>query len=471
MRIEDTDTGRFVEGAEKDFMDSLKWVGIEPDESPEKPGAFGPYRQSEREDLYRVQVNKLIEKGMAYYAFDTPEEIAEMKIKVGETWNYGMKTRHLMKNSFTLPKEEVEKLLADPTVHRVIRFKVPENVNVVVEDLIHGQIHVDSNTIDDKVLVKSDGGATFSLASICDDGPEGQNTSIVLRGNEWLPSSPGHVLLYHAFGWAPPKFAHLPLILAPNSNKKLSKRDGAKYGFPVMVIGNEEFPGFKLAGYEPEAVFNYFALLGFNPGTDREIYSKEELIEVFDISKVSKSSAKFDIKKALWFNSHYLRMKSDDELTQILIDSAKEKGIQNIHEINPNDLKEIARLSVERAELRSQMLSTVNYFFEEPVVFEEKALKKYDKCAAQVIHNWCTSPEYHDFEWDNDNIHAQIEKMVTAELPIGKIAGTLRVITTGGQPGPDLPTIMRLLGRLETYHRIRTVTEKFGKEELEAIAN
>jgi len=321
VRIEDTDQNRFVPGAEQYILEALEWLGISPDETIGKNEKFGPYRQSERKDLYKKYADQLLENGWAYYAFDTAEELDELRKiaeESGETFIYNHTNREQLKTSLRLPKEEVDALLESGAPY-VVRFKIPVNETLHLNDIIRGDIKFNTNLLDDKVLFKSDGMPTYHLANIVDDHL--METSHVIRGEEWLPSMPLHELLYKAFGWEAPKFAHLPLILKPVGNGKLSKRDGDKLGFPVFPldwidpISGEKSSGYREKGFYPETVINFLALLGWNDGTDQEIFSLEELIQKFDLSRVHKAGAKFDPEKNKWFNQHYLKLQNNNSLT------------------------------------------------------------------------------------------------------------------------------------------------------------
>src|SRR5690554_1732133 len=364
VRIEDTDQTRFVAGAEQYIFEALKWLGIDPDETIGKNEQFGPYKQSERKHLYKDFALDLVHKGFAYYAFDTAEELDEKRKEAeaaGKPFIYNHSTRDTLVNSLTIPQKELEARLYNNDPY-VIRFKMPSDEKLTIKDLIRDEVTFDTSLLDDKVLFKSDGMPTYHLANIVDDHL--QQTTHVIRGEEWLPSLPLHYLLYRSFGWEAPEFAHLPLILKPVGNGKLSKRDGDKLGFPVFPLewkaeDGTISSGYREQGYFPEAVINFLALLGWNEGTEQEIYSLEELTEVFDLSRVNKAGAKFDPEKNKWFNHQYLMRKSDEELAELLLPELRKKGIET-------DIKEVAKvitLVKDRANFVTELYDLADYFF------------------------------------------------------------------------------------------------------------
>ncbi|NCA20182.1 MAG: glutamate--tRNA ligase, partial [Crocinitomicaceae bacterium] len=365
IRVEDTDQTRFVPGAQDYIMDAMNWCGIMPTEGPGLGGDFGPYVQSERKEMYRPYAEQLVNDDKAYYAFDTAEELEKMREQAKQmgmpNWQYNSVTRSSLKNSLTLPQTEVERLLAEGTQY-VIRMKMPRNKDIRFHDLIRGWVVVNTNNLDDKVLFKSDGMPTYHLANIVDDYL--MQISHVIRGEEWLPSAPLHVMLYEAFGWDAPEFAHLPLLLRPDGNGKLSKRDGDRLGFPVFptdwtTAEGELYSGYREKGYFKGAFINMLALLGWNPGTTQEIFNLDELVEAFSLERVSKAGAKFDPDKTKWFQQQYLRAHTDDELATLL---AKHADKKYSHET----LTSVCHLMKERATFVQDMLVDGAYLFERP---------------------------------------------------------------------------------------------------------
>ncbi|MFT6715608.1 MAG: glutamyl-tRNA synthetase, partial [Saprospiraceae bacterium] len=390
LRIEDTDQTRFVEGAEEYLLKSVAWCGFEFDEGVHKGGDFGPYRQSERKAIYSQFVQQLLGKGLAYYAFDSPEELSQARKEheaLKQNWKYDYNTRMMMKNSLSMPPAEVEEELAKGTAY-AIRLKVPEDTNITVQDLVRGEVNFNTKEIDDKVLFKADGLPTYHLANVVDDHL--MKISHVIRGEEWLPSAPFHVLLYKMLGWEDemPAFAHLPLLLKPNGNGKLSKRDGDALGFPVFPMewddakSGEIFKGFKEDGYLPEAFLNILAFLGWNPGTEQEIFSMDQLVESFTLDRVVKSGAKFDPEKAKWFNQQYIMGKTDSELVGLLKPSLP-TGIN----VSDTQLTTICGLMKERVIFVPEIYSKGLYFFENPTTFAEKMVRKKWKDISKGIAN------------------------------------------------------------------------------------
>ncbi|MCK4638754.1 MAG: glutamate--tRNA ligase, partial [Bacteroidales bacterium] len=381
LRIEDTDLARYVPGAEEYIIESLKWCNIKIDEGITVGGLYEPYRQSERKGIYRKYAKQLIDNGYAYYAFDTPDDLEQMrgrlKAEKSSTQQYNAITRSSMKNSLSLTNEEVKQRLESGEPY-VIRFKIPGNEEVTVNDLIRGKVTVNTSELDDKVLFKSDGMPTYHLANVVDDHL--MKITHVIRGEEWLPSTPLHVLLYKAFGWENkmPEFAHMPLTLKPDGKGKLSKRDGDRLGFPVFPlqwtnpITKEVFSGFRESGYFPEAFINILAFLGWNPGTEQEIFSMDELTKVFSLERIVKSGSRFDPEKAKWYNHQYLIKKSDDELAELYKSILKEKGI----DADLNYLKKICALIKERVNFVSEFWDQSYYFFEAPTEYDQKVIKK-----------------------------------------------------------------------------------------------
>lgn len=459
LRIEDTDQGRFVPGAEEYIIESLTWLGIQFDEGVHIGGPYGPYRQSDRKPLYVQYADQLIAGGWAYYAFDTPESLDEIRKRYEaekKSFQYDVTTRNDLRNSLTLSKEEVNQLLAENHPY-VIRFKMPENEDIVVNDLIRGRVVVHSNLLDDKVLFKSDGMPTYHLANIVDDHL--MEISHVIRGEEWLPSAPLHVMLYKAFGWEAtmPEFAHLPLLLKPDGNGKLSKRDGDRLGFPVFPTQwqdpktGEISSGYRESGYFPEAVINILAFLGWNPGTTQEMFAMDELIKAFSIERISKSGAKFDLEKAKWFNQQYLRQNSGEEIAKLFMPVLIEKGIN----ISLDKLTVICDLVKERATFIKDFWGQTHFFFEAPKQYDAQVIKKRWKedTAANLATIAGILSEVEPFETAlaHDKVMAFIQEN---GLNMGQIMNCLRLVIVGEGIGPDLFTIISLIGKDEAILRI-----------------
>jgi glutamyl-tRNA synthetase len=460
LRIEDTDQSRYVPGAEEYIIKSLAWAGITIDEGAGVGGPHAPYRQSERQAIYKKYALQLIDDGHAYYAFDTPEELDQMreKLKAGgvELPQYNSITRMQMRNSLTLSPEEVKRLIEGQTPY-VIRLKVPRKEEIRLNDLIRGWVSVHSSQIDDKVLMKSDGMPTYHLANVVDDYL--MKISHVIRGEEWLPSAPLHVLLYKYLGWENdmPQFAHLPLLLKPDGNGKLSKRDADQMGFPIFPLTwkdpetGELATGYKEAGYLPDALVNFLAFLGWNPGTTQEIFSIDELIKSFSLERINKAGAKFDIQKAQWYNQQYIRSKPDEALAQFLLDSLKNEKI----ECTKEKAIKIAAVMKERVTFPADFWLQGKFFFFAPDTFDEGVVaKKWNDEAVKVLSAFR----------DEVNKAAVIDavsvkitlEQVTASLHIGtgKILQALRLSMTGAGGGPDLMMIMEIIGKDEIVKRI-----------------
>jgi len=469
LRIEDTDQTRYVKGAEEYIIESLKWCGLNFDEGVGVGGKFGPYRQSERKAIYKDFAYKLVEDGNAYFAFDTPAELEEMRERLksenSSNQQYGVFTRQGMKNSLSLTNEEVQKLLEEGHDF-VIRAKIPENTQIHVKDLIRGDVVFESNLLDDKVLYKSDGMPTYHLANIVDDHL--MEISHVIRGEEWLPSLPLHKLLYQFFGWLDtmPEFAHLPLILKPDGKGKLSKRDGDKGGFPVFPLQwqdpetGEISSGYREAGYFPEAFINIMALLGWNIGTEQEIFTLQELVEGFSIDKVGKSGSKFDPDKAKWFNHQYLIKKSDEELADLFLKDLKSRNI--VIEL-PKALK-IIGLIKERATFALDFWEHSGFFFERPLAYDEKMRSKtwkpetsgYMKSFIQILDQL--------YVFHSANIEETTKNWFeTRGLPFGQFMAPLRLVLVGAGKGPHIFDIVEIIGKEETIKRIELALDKFEK--------
>ena len=460
LRIEDTDTARFVEGAEEYIMEALEWCGIIPDESPQKGGPYGPYRQSERRDIYDKYTEQILKTDYAYIAFDTPEELDAVRNEFearGEVFAYNYQTRERLRNSISLSKEEVQQLINDK-VSYVVRFKMPFDRVLNLEDIIRGKFSVNTNTLDDKVLVKNDGMPTYHFANIIDDHE--MKISHVIRGEEWLPSMGLHILLYEAMGWEAPEFAHLSLILKPEGKGKLSKRDGAKFGFPVFPLdfhdktSNEIFKGYREEGYFPEALINFLALLGWSPTEDKEILSLDEMIKEFDLHKVHKAGARFSKEKAEWFNHQYLQKKNNSELISLL------KNIDEVQksQISENRLEKIISLMKERATFVKDIYNEGKFFFIAPSIFDEKGVKKaWKNDTSEIITN------LYEVLKEQENFSAESIKETiyhfteSKELGMGRVMMPLRLALVGELKGPDVPEIMELIGKEETLKRIQFI--------------
>lgn len=466
LRIEDTDENRFVPGAMEYILESLKWCGIEPNEGEGYGGEFGPYIQSQRKEMYRPYAEELVKNGSAYIAFDTADELDEMREKAKQmgmpNWQYNSVTRSTMKNSTSLSKEEVEKRLAAGEPY-TIRMKIPRNKEIKFEDNIRGWITVNSNNLDDKVLFKESGMPTYHLANIVDDHL--MQITHVIRGEEWLPSAPLHVLLYEAFGWDRPEFAHLPLILRPDGNGKLSKRDGDRLGFPVFPLNwnnpdGEVYSGYRENGYYPEAFINMLALLGWNPGNNQEIFSLDELIKEFSLERVGKSGSRFDPEKTKWFNQQYLRAKSDDELGKELSSELEKKGIKK----DLNFLSSVCGLMKERATFIKDILDEGSFFFEDIKTYDPNAVeKKWNEETVNIMLELI--PELQKIE----SFTAEtIEKSFTAYLEknkygFGKVGPGFRLLVTGKSAGPSMFAICDLLGKETVMKRMTDGIERINK--------
>lgn len=456
LRIEDTDQNRYVDGAEKYIVDALNWCNIPFDEGPGKEGKYGPYRQSERKDIYKKYADQLVESGNAYYAFDTTEELdAHRKDheEKGKTFIYNWHNREKLNNSLSLCKEDRENRL-NSGMDYVIRFKSPQDQKLVLEDIIRGSIEIDTNVLDDKVLFKSDGMPTYHLANIVDDHL--MEISHVIRGEEWLPSLALHHQLYDAFGWDSPEFAHLPLIMKPIGKGKLSKRDGEKLGFPVFPLSWNESNGYREEGYFPEAVINFLALLGWNPGTEQEIFSLEELTEAFTLERVHKSGARFDPEKTKWYNHQYLQVKSDEELAvlfkELLVDS-------HSNELDGKDLSDIINIVTlikERATFVKEFWDLGDYFFQSPTSYDQKAVKKQWKEETPEILNQLIKVLAGIDDFSAENVESIVKEWISREeLSFGKVMPPLRLVLVGELTGAHVFDILGIIGKEETIKRIK----------------
>lgn len=462
LRIEDTDQTRFVKGAEEYIIDSFRWLGIPFDEGVSEGGDYGPYRQSERKEIYKQYADQLIASGNAYYAFDSEAELTEKRKEYEQekkTFQYGISSRGEMSNSLTLTEKEVDEKIAKGEPF-VIRFKFPEDTDIIVHDLIRGEVKISSNLLDDKVLYKSDGMPTYHLANIVDDHL--MKITHVIRGEEWLPSAPLHVMLYKAFGWDAPQFAHLPLILKPDGNGKLSKRDGDRLGFPVFPLQwenpdtGERSSGYREAGYLPEAVINMLALLGWNPGKEQEIFSMSELIHLFSLDKISKSGAKFDPEKAKWFNQQYLRQQSDETLAIAFLPELKEKGI----DLPLEKVTKAISLVKERLSLMSDIWEQSHYLFEAPVSYDPQVVKKrWQENTPEHLKEIITILEK-EKSFDSGKAHDEVMAYISSNsLNTGQIMNCLRLSLVGAAKGPDLFELIAFLGVDESVKRINTAIQ------------
>ncbi|MEC5165210.1 glutamyl-tRNA synthetase [Flavobacterium sp. PL11] len=455
LRIEDTDQNRFVAGAEQYIMEALEWLGITPDETIGKNEKFGPYRQSERRDLYQKYAIALINSGNAYYAFDTAEALDAARKdeeNQGKTFIYNHHNREKLDTSLVISIDETNRRIANGE-HYVIRFKTPVDEILHLYDIIRGEVKFDTNLLDDKVLFKSDGMPTYHLANIVDDHL--METSHVIRGEEWLPSMPLHVLLYKAFQWEAPQFAHLPLIMKPVGNGKLSKRDGDKMGFPVFPLdwktADGSSSGYREKGFFPEAVINFLALLGWNDGTEKELFSLEELVASFDLTRVHKAGAKFDPEKNKWFNHQYLIKQQDSDLAKAFTPILAEKGIA----ISEEKIIKIVSLIKERAHFVSEFWEMCNFFFIAPTTYDEKAIKNWKTETPKLMQELINVlEEITDFT--SVNIETIVKDwMVKNEIGIGKIMQPFRLCLVGALKGPHLFDIVEVIGQEETILRIR----------------
>ena len=455
LRIEDTDQNRFVPGAESYILEALEWLGIAPDETIGKNEKFGPYRQSERKKIYKQYADQLIDSGWAYYAFDTAEALDTHRKQheaEGKTFIYNHHNREKLDTSLVISKEATQKRIANGEDF-VIRFKTPVDETLHLNDLIRGNLQFETNLLDDKVLFKSDGMPTYHLANIVDDHL--METTHVIRGEEWLPSMPLHKLLYKAFGWEAPQFAHLPLILKPVGNGKLSKRDGDKMGFPVFPLEwtSDEgvSSGYREKGFFPETVINFLALLGWNDGTEKELFSLDELIEAFELKRVHKAGAKFDPEKNKWFNHQYLIQQNDEDLAKCFASIVYEKGIT----IDFTKLVKIVSLIKERAHFVSEFWELSDYFFEAPKSYDENASKNWKEetpvLMLQLIEKLQTIDNF-----TSVNIETQIKDwMMQNEIGMGKVMQPFRLSLVGALKGPHLFDIIELIGKEETINRLQ----------------
>lgn len=464
FRIEDTDSSRFVLGAEEYIIESFRWLGIKFDEGVSFGGSHGPYRQSERRAIYKKYVDQLLDEGRAYIAFDTPEELEAKRTEI-KNFQYDAHTRSLMRNSLTMPKEEVYRLVADGAQY-VVRFKVEPGEDVHVHDMIRGDVVIKSDILDDKVLYKSaDELPTYHLANIVDDHL--MEVTHVIRGEEWLPSAPLHVLLYRAFGWEDtmPRFAHLPLLLKPDGKGKLSKRDGDRLGFPVFPLEwhdpktGEVSRGYREEGYFPEAVINFLALLGWNPGTEQELFTLDELVKLFDITKCSKAGARFDYKKCIWFNHEYILRKSNEEIAGLFAPVVAGNGVDEPLE----RVTQVVAMMKDRVDFVKELWPLCSFFFIPPTEYDEKTVRKRWKAdSPQVMAELADVLEgLDDFSLDNQ------ERVVMAWVEdkgykLGDVMNAFRLALVGIGKGPGMFDISAFLGKEETLRRLRRAIAVLG---------
>lgn len=461
FRIEDTDSNRFVPGAEEYIIESFRWLGIKFDEGVSFGGEHGPYRQSERRAIYRKYVDQLLDASKAYIAFDTPEEL-EAKRQEIKNFQYDAHTRMMMRNSLTLPAEEVDRLIADGNQY-VVRFKIEPGEDVHVNDMIRGDVVIKSDILDDKVLYKSaDELPTYHLANIVDDHL--MEISHVIRGEEWLPSAPLHVLLYRAFGWEDtmPRFAHLPLLLKPDGKGKLSKRDGDRLGFPVFPLEwhdpktGEVSNGFREQGYFPEAVINFLALLGWNPGTEQEMFTLDELVEQFDITKCSKAGARFDYQKGIWFNHEYILRKSNEEISKLFAPIVAGNGIDESME----RITKVVSMMKDRVSFVKELWPLCSFFFIPPTEYDEKTVRKrWKENSAQVMGELAEVLEgIDDFSLENQE-HIVMAWVESKGYKLGDVMNAFRLTLVGEGKGPGMFDISAFLGKEETLRRLRRAIE------------
>lgn len=467
LRIEDTDSTRFVPGAEEYIQEAFDWLGLPFDESPTKGGNYGPYRQSERKDIYKKYVDQLLDNGLAYIAFDTPEELEKKRNEISN-FQYDASTRMQMRNSLTLSSEEVSKLINDGTQY-VVRIKIEPNIDVTVNDLIRGKVVINSSVLDDKVIYKSaDQLPTYHLANVVDDHL--MEVTHVIRGEEWIPSAPLHVWLYRSFDWEEtmPQFAHLPLLLKPEGNGKLSKRDGDRLGFPVFPlewkdpVSGDISSGYRESGYLPEAVINFLALLGWNPGTEQEMFSLDELIKAFSFDRCSKSGAKFDFEKAKWFNHQYIINKSDAELAKMFMPILKEKGIETSEE----KAAKIIGLVKDRVHFVKELWDQSSFFFVAPTEYDEKTVRKRWKANTPNEMQQLIEVLKNISDFSSQNQEPIVKQRISDnELHLGNIMNAFRLAVVGEGKGPHIFDITEIIGKEETISRLEKAIKNIAPAE------
>ncbi|WP_133639614.1 glutamate--tRNA ligase [Sphingobacterium paludis] len=464
LRIEDTDQTRFVPGAEEYISECLSWCGMTPDESPEKPGQYGPYRQSERKPSYRKYAEQLVQAGYAYYAFDTAEELDEQR-KTQPNFRYSHENRMRLRNSLSLSAEETATLLSAQTPH-TIRIKIPIDETVYFDDLIRGRVSFETNLVDDKVLLKADGMPTYHLAVVVDD--KAMDISHIFRGEEWLPSAPVHILLWDYLGWKTemPQWAHLPLILKPDGNGKLSKRDGDRLGFPVYAMNwadtksGDVVKGFREMGFLPQAFVNMLALLGWNDGTEQEIFNMEELIEKFSIERISKAGAKFDFEKAKWFNHEWIKQATNDQLLPQIKDIV---AAHSDKKVSDDYLQAVLSLVKERLTFVEDFWAQASFFIDRPVTYDFDAVKpKWNAEKASFFESFVQEFTAID-NWEAPEIEKFFkEKVSVSGIKLGELMMPFRIMLVGGKFGPDVFAIVQLLGKQEVASRVSLALPHLG---------
>ena len=466
LRIEDTDSSRFVPGSEKYIQEAFNWLGLPFDESPLKGGGFGPYKQSQRRELYKEHVHRLLESKAAYIAFDTPQEL-EAKRKETPNFQYDASSRGQMRNTLTLSREEAQTLIERKTQY-VVRVKIEPDREIIVNDMIRGEVVVNSSVLDDKVIYKSaDELPTYHLANVVDDHL--MRITHVIRGEEWLPSAPLHVWLYRKLGWekSMPRFAHLPLLLKPEGNGKLSKRDGDRLGFPVFPLewnnpaSGEKSSGYREEGYLPEAVINFLALLGWNPGTDQELFTLDELVQAFSFERCSKSGAKFDIEKAKWYNHQYILKMTNHELAERFLPTLEEKGIA----VSTEKVARIIGLVKERVHFEKELWEQSSFFFEAPTTYDEKtARKRWKEDTAGHMQQLIEVYESMD-NFSANHQETIVKKWINDNgLNMGGIMNALRLAIVGEPKGPGIFLITELIGKKETLNRLQQAINTLSRQ-------
>jgi glutamyl-tRNA synthetase len=463
LRIEDTDQARFTEGAEEYIMEALKWCGIIVDEGIREGGKYGPYRQSDRKEVYRQYADMLIDTGAAYYAFDTPETLEKLRQEVeatGSTFIYNCSNRNNLCNSLSLPPNEWKSKLEKMEPY-VIRYRMPVNEEIYFQDLIRGNIVVNSSTLDDKVLFKSDGMPTYHLANIVDDHL--MEISHVIRGEEWLPSLPLHIMLYRSFGWKTPEFAHLPLLLKPDGKGKLSKRDGDKLGFPVFPLFwpyGETARGYREDGYYSEAFINMLALLGWNPGTEQEIFTMDELINVFSIERVHKSGSRFDPEKARWFNHIYLQNRTN---TQLAMEFREELRAHGFH-VDISELEILVTLVKERVSFVKEIWDQTDFFFNTPMTYDQEVVKKRWKEDSPAMLSELKYVLDSTVNFTAESTGQAVKKWIEQKgYNMGNVMNVFRLVVVGASRGPHMFDIISWIGKEETLKRIDNGIKALGK--------
>ncbi len=462
LRIEDTDSTRFVPGAEQYIQEAFNWLGLPYDESPAKGGKFGPYRQSERKDIYKKFVNQLLDNGLAYIAFDTPEELDAKRAEIAN-FQYDASTRALMRNSLTLSKEETDRLVKGGTQY-VVRIKIEPNIDIAVNDMIRGEVVINSSVLDDKVIYKSaDKLPTYHLANVVDDHL--MEITHVIRGEEWLPSAPLHVWLYRSLGWegTMPRFAHLPLLLKPEGNGKLSKRDGDRLGFPVFPLewkdpkSGDVSSGYRESGYLPQAVVNFLALLGWNSGTEQEIFSLDELVKAFSFDRCSKSGAKFDFEKAKWFNHQYIQATLNDELAEMFRPVLEEHGVT----FDADYAAKVIALVKERVNFVKELWQQASFFFEAPASYDEKTVRKRWKAETPEQMRQLAELLQGIDDFSSENQEKIVKQWIEDNgFHLGNIMNAFRLAVVGESKGPHMFDIAALIGKQETIDRLAKAIER-----------